>query len=53
VVFNVVQNLVGIDAVVLIICRLPIHTTKIGVSGRFDPLNGKRQQWDPKKHILA
>jgi len=56
VVFNVVHDLVGIDAVVLITCRLfslsRFTPTKWGPGG-FDPLNGENQQRDSKRHILA
>jgi len=58
VVFIVVQNLVWIDAVVLIICmfyrfhefglKTPIHAPKI-VFFRFYPLNGEQCQQNPKK----
>ena len=61
VVFSVVQNLVGIDAVVMITCRFQyfawlrlkklIHAPKIGFfwGGGFGPLNGKWQQRNPQK----
>jgi len=62
VVFIVVQNLVGIDAVVLIICMFFIShiwlenaylRPKIGVFGGFDRLNEEHYQRDPKRHILG
>ena len=63
VVFVAVQNLVGIDAEVLIICMFFDFSSlagkrlftppKIGVFGGFDPLNGEAHQRDPKRHILG
>ena len=58
VVFVALQNLVGIDAVVLIICMFcdwetPIHAPKIGVLGGFYPLTGKHINETSKRHILG
>ena len=59
VVFMPVQNLVGTDAVVLIICtffrfcefglKTPIHAPKLGFFEVFDPLNGEQCKKFPKK----
>jgi len=59
VVFITVQNWVGIDAVVFIICmffrfhqfgwKTPIHTHRIGVFRGFDPLNKEAYQRNPQK----
>jgi len=63
VVFITVQNLVGIDAVVLIICMFFNFTSlagrrlftpqKLGVFGGFDPLSGEAYQRNPQKAILG
>ena len=63
VVFIAVQNLVGIDAVVLIICmfflfhefglKTPIHAPKMGFFGGFDPLNGGLSHRDPQKALMV
>ena len=62
-VFITVQNLVGIDAVVLITCtffrfrefglKTPIHAPKLRVFGVFDPLTGEQREKFTKRHILA
>ena len=56
VVFITVQNLVVIDAVVLIInmfgMKMPIHA-KMGFLGGFYPLNGEQSHHDPKRHFLV
>jgi len=61
-VFITVQNLVGIDAVVLIICtffrfcefglKTPIHAPKLFFFG-FDPINEEQCEKIRKRHILA
>ena len=62
VVFITVQNVVGIDAVVLIISRFPIsrvwletpiYAKKCFFGVGFDPLNGKPYERNPKSHITA
>ena len=57
-VFITVQNLVGIDAVVLIICAffdfasLVIRAPKLSVFRVFDPLNGEQCEKFPKSTSL-
>ena len=63
VVFIAVQNLVGIEAVLLIICmffpfhefglKTPIHAPKMGVFGGFDPLNVGLSHRDPQKALMV
>jgi len=54
--FIVVQNLVGIDTVISVICmflfgefdlKMPLHAPENGVFGEFDPINGKVYQQNP------
>ena len=61
VVFIAVQNLVGIDAVVLIICmflfrefglKTPVHAPKIGGFGGFCYMGSSINE-TPRRHILA
>ena len=53
VVFIAVQNLVEMDAVVLIICMFFAYSRPQNLGfGRFDLLNEEAHQLDPKRHIL-
>jgi len=55
VVFITAQNLVGIDAMILIICVFFRFREfcEIGVFERFDPLNGEQYQQSPKGASLS